>query len=98
MTDVTPAARRTVRGRCGQAGNYDQLNGVSVFSNDGALLGSIVGAYVEGSNLVRVRLAVDPQLVAGGGCVEYATAHGRAVPEGIVVNTTRQMLVGALSR
>lgn len=95
---IPNAPRLAAASHCPAAGNYEVLNGIAVLDRDNAHIGTIVGAYVDGPDLTRVRVAVDPQVVAGGGCVEYTTAGGRASPQGIVVNTTREVLVSALDR
>ncbi|WFE76880.1 hypothetical protein [Roseinatronobacter sp. S2] len=90
--------RRRPASRCSGAGNYDVLNGIAVLDANNTYLGVIVGAYVTGTDLTRVRVSVDPGAAAGGGCVEYTTAGGRATSQGIVINTTQASLQAALSR
>ncbi|MDD7970271.1 hypothetical protein [Roseinatronobacter alkalisoli] len=90
--------RHRPSGRCAGAGNYDVLNGLAVLDSRGTFLGVVVGAYVTGTELTRVRIAVDPRVVASGGCVEYSTAGGRATPQGIMINTTQDNLQASLSR
>ncbi|MCC5960805.1 MAG: hypothetical protein JJU08_15840 [Rhodobacteraceae bacterium] len=95
---VPVTQRRRPASRCSGAGNYDVLNGIAVLDANNTYLGVIVGAYVTGTELTRVRVAVDPGAAAGGGCVEYTTAGGRATAQGIVINTTQASLQAALSR
>ncbi len=90
--------RRRPASRCSGAGNYDVLNGVAVLDANNTFLGVVVGAYVTGTELTRVRVSVDPGAAAGGGCVEYTTAGGRATSQGIVINTTQASLQSALAR
>lgn len=92
MQRLTPASQ------CSGAGNYDVLNGIAVLDASGTFLGVVVGAYVTGTELTRVRIAVDPGAADGGGCVEYSTAGGRATPQGIIINTTQSSLQAALAR
>ncbi|WP_322895360.1 MULTISPECIES: hypothetical protein [unclassified Yoonia] len=96
--NVMTMARDATPSICGPAGNFNAINGVSVFGQDGSRLGSVVGAYTENNNLVRVRVMVDPTLVQNSGCVEYSTNNGQVRPDGIVLMTSSALLVAALGR